>query len=342
MTAAEFRKSLKGGLSGGYLFCGDEEYMKRFCLAEARKAVCPGGDNFGIVMLDSESPPGRLEEELSSPPFMGVSGRKLVELHGVDFGALPQSGLDELCAVLSAKNAYATSVVIIYALPGELDVGRLPKMPSKTFAALSGAVTPVVFDYEAPAALSKWIARHFAADSLTVTQEACALLLGLSGRDMTRLSGEIEKLSALTLSRGLAEVTADAVREVVGRVTDMGAFDFANAVLDRDIPRAMTLLAELKNRRERPEMIFASFVKVFTELYTVKALFDSGVPRQEISSRLKLHDFKTGMYLSAAAKTTSARLEGLLERCADTDIKLKSSSLDSEMLLDRLVAGMSL
>ena len=35
-----FRKQIKKGLSGGYLFYGDEDYMKAYAVNAAREAVC--------------------------------------------------------------------------------------------------------------------------------------------------------------------------------------------------------------------------------------------------------------------------------------------------------------
>ena len=35
-----FRKQLKKGLSGGYLFFGEEDYLKSFSLRSAREAIC--------------------------------------------------------------------------------------------------------------------------------------------------------------------------------------------------------------------------------------------------------------------------------------------------------------
>ena len=36
-----FRKQIKKGLSGGYLFFGEEDYLKSFCLRAVKEAVCP-------------------------------------------------------------------------------------------------------------------------------------------------------------------------------------------------------------------------------------------------------------------------------------------------------------
>ena len=35
-----FRKQLKKGLSGGYLFFGDEDYMKTYSVGAVRQAIC--------------------------------------------------------------------------------------------------------------------------------------------------------------------------------------------------------------------------------------------------------------------------------------------------------------
>ena len=47
LTAQELKDEIKFGLGGGYLFIGEEEYMKHYYLTEIRKKVL-GNDEDGL------------------------------------------------------------------------------------------------------------------------------------------------------------------------------------------------------------------------------------------------------------------------------------------------------
>ena len=87
-----FRKQLKKGLSGGYLFFGDEDYMKSFALRSAREAICPD-ETFAVfndVRIDAlDYSAGALLNALMPPPMMTES--KIVTVSGLNIGNLRSS-----------------------------------------------------------------------------------------------------------------------------------------------------------------------------------------------------------------------------------------------------------
>ena len=50
MTPSEFRTELKK-LKGGYLFCGEEDYLKRHYLSSLRKTAVEEGDVFNHIII---------------------------------------------------------------------------------------------------------------------------------------------------------------------------------------------------------------------------------------------------------------------------------------------------
>ncbi|MFA6947595.1 MAG: hypothetical protein WCQ72_01295, partial [Eubacteriales bacterium] len=102
MTPTEFKTELKKGLRRGYLFCGDEEYLKRYYLRETRRAVIPDPafDTFNRMILNAESyTPQRLEESLATLPVM--SDRKLVILEELNLSDMNEDEFSGLCVILS-------------------------------------------------------------------------------------------------------------------------------------------------------------------------------------------------------------------------------------------------
>jgi hypothetical protein len=70
---ADFRRQIKAPCGGGYLFFGDEDYLKAYALKMAREAVCddPSFAVFNDVRLDAlDFTPDQLMSALMPPPMI--------------------------------------------------------------------------------------------------------------------------------------------------------------------------------------------------------------------------------------------------------------------------------
>ena len=89
MKDDEFRKQLKKGISGGFFFYGEEDYMKNFTLSAAREAICP--DPTFAVFNDLRIDPidysaSALLNALIPPPMM--TEQKIVTVNGLSMDLL--------------------------------------------------------------------------------------------------------------------------------------------------------------------------------------------------------------------------------------------------------------
>lgn len=339
INTVAFKDRLKNGLSGGYLFFGEEEYLKQHYLNDVRKSVLgEDGDTVfrhrRVSALDFNV--GKITEALitGSAGFFS-EGRTLSEIHELNFRERTESELKALCNAL--EGADPDTVYVIYATPDELDAGIIPRSPSKLLLRLSEYLTPVNFPKESDIKLVKWTARHFAAERLSFENGACELLVDRSGRDMLVLSNEIEKLAAYVKAHGESIVKKEHIEAVCGSNLEINAFDFSNAILEGDTDKAYLILSDMERRKEKPLNIFGAICRVISDLYSVKVLADSGENDKEISGKLKIHEYKVSIYRKSAAKRSKARLKALLGLCAETDIRLKSTSLSDYTVLDKLV-----
>ena len=84
MKEADFRKELKAAATGGYLFFGEEDYMKSASLRMARQSIAeadPAMAAFNDIHLDGlDFTPSALLDALAAPP-MG-SDRKVITVTG--------------------------------------------------------------------------------------------------------------------------------------------------------------------------------------------------------------------------------------------------------------------
>lgn len=338
MTGSEFRTELKKGLSGAYLFCGPEEYLKRHALVTARKTLIPdrNAEVFCHTILnDLTYSEEKLYDVLATQPFM--QEQRLTELHGLDIGHFTAKRIEQLCEIFDSAAEYPYNVIILYTTPDELDIGT-PKQPSSLFKSLSAHAVPVIFDRESPAKLQRWISQHFAAEGMEADPSVCAELLGRCGNDMYALSGEIAKLSAYAAYKNRRAISKDDIKYITVSNCEIDAFDFANSLLEGNADRAFEILKELKLRKEPPELILAGISRVYGDMYVIREMSRDGMDQREISSKLKMHEFRVGLYLRHASKRTPEELSHAIECCYEADSALKRTGLESYTVLEQLVA----
>lgn len=340
MNAADYRRLLKAGLSGAYLFCGREEYMKRFCLSETRSNITEDRSLavFNIIRFsgsDSDFSFGRIADALSSPPFF--CRRKLTELHDLDFSSLGENDFLEFLHLISKMADSDDNILIIYTADGEFDAGT-EKRRTKLYEQLSQSLTVVEFDNETPAKLAAWLGRHFLAEGIAAEPAQFHALIVRCGCAMYTLSGEAAKLCAYIHADGRRSLTDADIKLVTCANTEQEEFAFSNAVLDGDTGRAFRIMAEFKAKKEKPELILAGISSVLCGLKLIRVLSGAGLSTRDIAAKTKIHEYKVGLYQKCLRRRSDEELDMLLSLCGDTDLKIKSTGLDSYMLIDRMIA----
>ena len=337
MTGAEFGTLLKKGVSGGFLFYGEETYLKHRYLEAVRREIVPDAslDAFNRYRFDERTyDPDALRGAIASFPVMAE--KKLIELHSLPLSQMKSAEMSELTDALSSISSDDGNVLILYTEPDEFDPGTVKK-PSPLFKTLSAILTPVFFDRETPARLNKWITQHFSAEGVFASSDLALRLTDYVGKDMYALSGQIEKLSAYVRAAGRDHLEESDIAFVACRYRETEPFDFANAILNGNLSEALSLLSEKKMRKEPPEIILSGVSTVFSDLLTLRLLYDNGFQQKEMAAKTGMHEYRVGLYLRTASKKKAAVLKKALSLCAETDLKIKSTPLDPYVLLDRLV-----
>ncbi len=324
ITESDFRKSIVKSPARGYLFFGDEDYLKSFALKTAREAICPDPSlaPFNDIRLEGlDLTPDALLGAITTLPMM--SERKLVTVSGMNFSDVRASKLDEYCKVLFLLEEYDYNTVIISVPSGGMDAGALPKKPSSTLKKLAEYLVPVHFTPSTPLMLSRWVARHFNANSVRADAAVCSALVDYCGTDMHRLSTETDKLSWYAISCGRDYVSPDDIKRVAIADTSYDTFAMTNAVMDNNKSAALAVLSEMKRKRIEPTLILGEVTRVFCDMLSVRIMTDEGLTAGEIASRLKIHEYRVKLCLRTGAGRE--RLCRIVELCAEADTALKLS-----------------
>ena len=336
---ADFRKEIKTAPASGYLFFGDEDYLKAFCLQAARDAICPDPSFafFNEMKLDAmDFTPQKLLDALMPMPMM--ADRKLITLSGLNFTTMKANELEDLCEILATLTDYDYNVLIINVSADCFDPGRLPKKPSAALSALSEYLTPVQFDRSTPAKLSAWAQKHFAHNGVEASTQFCSKMIEYCGHSMFALANEIDKLSFYLRAHNQTVPTEDAMKTVCIAANEYDTFDFTNAIMAGQKTRALDILADYRFRRVDPIIILGEVIHVVCDMIQVRTLIQEGVPVPQISATFKIHEFRIGLYQNSLRKLTGERLRETLDACLAADSALKNSP-KGYTILEKLICS---
>ena len=335
-----FRKQLKKGLSGGYLFFGDEDYLKSFALRSAREALCPD-ETFALfndVRIDAlDYSAAALLDALMPPPMM--SEKKIITISGLNVSGMRSGDLDDLFEVLALLEQYDYNVLILSIPAGQIDEGSLPRRPSAILNRFAEYLTPVVFEPISGARLCGWVAKHFSHHGVTAAPDVCAYLIELCGKSMFTLSAETEKLAYYVLQNGKQTVARSDIDLVCIPELDADSFALANAILDGRYEDAMHALNVMKFRRVEPVIILSEVSRVICDLVSVKALQSEGLPSSEIAATLKMNEYKARLYIAGTGGKSDRRLRRAVTLCSEADLALKQSP-QGYLPIERLICSL--
>ncbi len=333
---AEFRSQIKSAPACGYLFFGEEDYMKKYALDTAIAAISPDPtfSFFNEIRLDSFSySPEALLDALMPAPMM--ADRKIVVLSGIDFKSIKTSELDALCKTLEALDDYGYNTLIINTSADRFDEGILPKKPSAVLQKLAEHLIPVQFEKNSPARLSSWVAKHFGHNGVEAAGEVCSFMIERCGRDMFNLANETDKLSFYVLSKGRREVTREDVLNISIPVGEHDAFAFTNAIGARRRDEALEILRDMKGRRQEPVIIIGEISKTVCDMLTISILRSDGMTQREISAATGFNEYRVGIMLRTLPDEGMCRR--MLERCRSADLEIKTFRTDGYAVLEKLI-----
>lgn len=189
--------------------------------------------------------------------------------------------------------------------------------------------------------------------------DALELFVMLAGEQTRQIDNELEKLD-LYVGKERA-VEPEDVRQIVSQTRNGIVWDLGNAIGTRNLPRALSVLAQLMEQGETaigillaaivPRIRSLSQARELADTYGVKQVqsynqYLSALDRlpQEIKSSLPQKKDGTGingypMFLAAREMMhyTTEELRAALEACLNANRRLVTSSLDPEVVMSQLI-----
>ncbi|HET6149968.1 MAG TPA: DNA polymerase III subunit delta [Polyangia bacterium] len=304
---------------------GAERYLVDRCLAAIRKAVlgnAGGGASFNHDVFDlKEAPIARVVATARTMPMMAK--RRLVVAKGIDEVKAPD--LEPLLSYVEDPNP-STCLVLI----GEKIDTRF-----KVFANLRKAGYlhdfPALRDRE----LAGWLTREARLRKLVLDSDAATTLAEIAGPDLGRLSQALEQLSLYVGET--QRIRLEDVETLIAETRQRGVFELTKAIGDGNVERALRLLANMQRNREPALRLQFMLVRQLRQIWRAKELAAAGVSRNEIAGRVGIAPFFLDDVLVPARRMSHATLERSFGRLYRTDRILKSSRIDGDLVMSKLV-----
>ena len=346
----------------------DESEVKRMAADLAAKVTPPDAGDFGLEVIDgvvdnAEQAASRIRltiEALQTLPFFGG---KLVWLKNANFlgdtaigrAASVQSALDELAEII--KGDFGATVTLLLSAT-EVDKRR------SFYKALANRAELQIFD-RLDSSRSGWeeeatqIVRARATKrKLQFDDEALDLFVLLTGGDTRQIDSELEKIDIFLGKE--RRVNVDLVRELVPLSRAGVIFELGNALAERDLERALTLVRRLLDQGESAiGILLVATLPTIRNLLLAKDLMERHrLPRPHapfhfISAINRLPDTATehlprkkdgsinayalGIAAQNAHRFETEQLVAGMQACLEANLQLVTTQLDHELILTEVV-----
>jgi DNA polymerase-3 subunit delta len=318
----------RGEIDPVYCLSG-ERYLVDAALAAIRGAVLAAAGAAASFNHDSyelkESGLGPALATARTLPMMAK--RRLVIGKGID--ELKSEQLEPLIAYVEDPNPAACLVLVAE----KVDV-RL-----RGITALRKAGYLHVFAPLRDRELAGWLRAEARARKLTLEAEAATALAELAGPELGRLSQALEQLSLYT--GGGRPITVDDVEDLVSETRARSIFELTKTIGAGDVAGALRLLANMLRNREPPLRIEFMLARQLRQIWRAKELAAAGAPRNEIAGAVGINPYFLDDVLVPARRMSAAVLARSFERLYVADQALKSSRVDPEVIVSRLVQSLA-
>lgn len=181
--------------------------------------------------------------------------------------------------------------------------------------------------------LVKYIQLTLKRENLIITVKNAQLIAEYCKSDMTRISGEVEKLCAY--SSGNAEVTEEDIKTLVSKDTDYKIYELTDRVARRKNAEAYAILSDIRANGNDAQTIFSSLY------YHFRRLFFCVVSKK--SAKSLADDFKVKEYAMIKAaeqanRFTPKKLKEIIDMFTLYEEQFKSGKISVEAALTLAMA----
>jgi DNA polymerase-3 subunit delta len=306
-----------------YLIYGDQDLLLERQLEKLKRDVGELVDlEFNSQTFDGDSAAGD-DVVAACNTFPFASERRLVVVRNVE----KMNKDDSEALVRYAENPAETTILALVAKKLAKNT-RLYKAVDRIGGLIERAA-PKPSEYPGE------VRNLFARKGKSVTVEGAELLVNAVGKDLRKLSIEVDKAIAFTGDK--VELTAEDIEQVVSTTATTQVWELGTALGERDCARALKLLDRLLGDGESVHGLHALSLRHVRDLIAARALIDRGGGSVgELSSTLGRPDWQIRNLPRQARGFTSQELVDILRAAAAGEAQMKTSR-DPRLAFERWI-----
>lgn len=166
-------------------------------------------------------------------------------------------------------------------------------------------------------------------------KDAAGLLIELTGDDLPRLYGEIDKLALFAHTK--KAITVEHVESLIGHNRIFSIFTVIDACLAGNVAAAIDRLRSMFAQDKSAEYTaIGGFAFHFRRMFNAKILLDDGLSPPEIAGRLGIWGNKDNFF-SLVRKMSLKQIGSILQQLAATDYAIKTGQTKTQVAAEQLV-----
>ncbi len=163
-----------------------------------------------------------------------------------------------------------------------------------------------------------------------ISKNSIKLFLDIVGTNLGVVVNEIDKLKLYKLDS--KEINDSDIKNISSKVINDNIFDLVDAVVKRDVEKALEIYDDLLILNEEPIKLIVVIANQFRLIYQTKVMFKLGYSEIDISKHLGVHPYR--IKLANNIIISEKNLLKYLEKLADLDIKIKTGYINKDLAFE--------
>ncbi|NIP31341.1 MAG: DNA polymerase III subunit delta [Candidatus Dadabacteria bacterium] len=171
---------------------------------------------------------------------------------------------------------------------------------------------------------------------IQLTTKAINALIGNLGEDLILIKNELQKISLYTKNKKTLDEKD--ILEFVNNIIYKDTFSLITSLSNRELKNSIKILKELEKKQEDPISILHLITWRVRQIFKMLELKKMNLKNEEIAKILKTSKGAVYYLEKSARNFKIGEMEKILERLHYTDFKLKNTSTDKYLIINRLVS----
>lgn len=317
-----------------YLFYGKEKYLIDHLIEYLKKEkINQAYWDFNLHVHDyNKVSIHEILEKSQTLPFMGDYTFNIVtncDLFTEKLDKKEEASLEKYC-----KSPNETNVLIF--ISDKVDKRK------KSYKLVSKVAEVMEFRKLNNKELFKWLKKYISDQGNQISRSNISFLMNQFGyldktskKELYEITQELNKMTSFAPAE---EITRDIILKFIEKPIEENIFELLNAIVECRSQDALDVLNVLIESGEPVLKILFMIIRQFRNIYKVKLLSEVGLSYHEASKVIKIHKYGAKKASEYGRTLSKKKLKKIMDSSVSLDLKLKSSSVDSLVLLNKYIA----